>query len=103
MVSRTWQGIDGEMDNASQTAYEDGDDATGDYALAIRETGWAAIGSARSSWPPDDDPITVTLDRDEWAFIVKSVKASDRIYVRLRDHDSLELGRRALEVIEPHL
>jgi hypothetical protein len=103
MAARIWQGIDAEMDNASQTAYEDGDDSGGDYALAIREAGWAEVRGSGNSWPPDDDPIAVTLDRSQWAFVVKSIKASDPIYVRLGDHESVELGRRALQVIEPRL
>jgi hypothetical protein len=103
MATRIWQGIDAEMDNVSQAAYQEGHDSGGDYALAVREAGWTAVGGPGNSWPPDDDPIAVTLDRSQWAIVVKSIQASDPIYVRLGDHESVQVGRRALQVIEPRL
>jgi hypothetical protein len=101
MQVRTWQGIDGEMDNVSQTSYEDGDEERGDLALSVREAGWQAAPG--HDWPPDDHTISVTLDRARWAFIVECINASTPIYESLGDDESVDLGRKALTAIEAKL
>src|SRR4051812_11325598 len=99
MPARVWSGTDGDMDNASQSAFEDGEEDLGFEGVAIREAGGAQVPSAGGQWPPDDQIVAITLSRAQWSYVLAESKSSTPKYERLGDQDSAELGRRAVAAI----
>ena len=95
MTVRTWQGIDGEMDNVNQNATEDGDEDRANLALSIRDMGARAVPG--DEWPPDDRVVSINLSRTAWAFVVDCINDSTPTYEELGDEESIALGHAALE------
>lgn len=103
ITSRQWATIDATMDNASQSARDqDEDDAA---FVAIRQSGWDQVPwvDANRDWPPDTQPITISLTRTQWELAIATVEADDLIYAELGDDESLELGRDAVRAVRDQL
>ena len=101
MTVRTWTGIDGGMDNESQSAFEDGHEKLGWRLIAIREAGGRQIPG--QSWPPDNQIVAVTLTRRQWRYVLDEAQSSLPTYERLGDQESAELCRAAIAAVAPAL
>lgn len=103
MPARVWSGIDAGMDNASQTAFEEGAEDLGFELVEIRETGGRQIPGAGPDWPADDQVVSITLSQREWALVLDEARSSTPMYEQLGDRESAALARRAVHVISPFL
>jgi hypothetical protein len=103
LTSRQWATIDASMDNAAQSSQDQGED---DAAfVAIRQSGWDQVPwvGANQDWPPDIQPIVISLTRTQWEQAIAWMEADDPIYAQLGDYESLELGRDAVRAVRNQL
>ncbi len=79
-----WKFIDATMDNTRSIAAEDLLTEVVDRTSAIRRVGWEATHHIdgpymdRGEWPPPEsvhaEPVTVTLSRDDWRFVLEELR-----------------------------
>lgn len=79
----SWHTVDAALDNAGAVARTSGafGGATVDARCArIREVGWQAARSHQNlalgslGWPPLCDQLAISLERDDWAFVLAEVE-----------------------------
>jgi hypothetical protein len=83
MTWAQWKVIDATMDNTGSIAAVDLEPEVVDRTSSIRRIGWEATQHIdrpymdRGEWPPPEsvheEPVTVTLSRDEWRFVLKQL------------------------------
>jgi hypothetical protein len=105
LITRHWQVIDAELDNVVAVAVEiDYQGQKIEMGEAIRQAGWEQVPWVNGNqWPPVDQPITITLSREQWMFALAALDESDATYESLGDRESLELGRAARAAVGPQV
>jgi hypothetical protein len=102
MTVRQWQIIDGTMDNTVSVEAENGDpDNVVEAGRSIREAGWDQVAHwtpgvpGSGKWPPDNQMVTVTLTRGQWALAASSL---DR-WADIKDPEDAAVSRAICDLV----
>jgi hypothetical protein len=77
-----WLIIDATMDNTVAVETAGGDSHAAVLGLHIREAGWAASrqharhGEGWGGWPPAEDHLEISLELNEWSFVLDPIPFS---------------------------